>query len=101
MEKKEIKKVFLRFLKNNNCYSQFIKRFNCKKGVSDRTFWANGSHKMAFMGTINNGFQSYLNNIKSNADLLQYAFLWEKTDEGHEFWQAIGNEWRKELKKIN
>lgn len=96
-----IKRKFFRFLKNRNCFAQFIKRFNCKESVSERMLWANRIHKGAFTGEISIGFVSYFNNLKRPADLLQYAFLWEKTKEGHEFWKTIGEEWRIELRKIN
>ena len=101
MEKKEIKKIFLRFLKNHNCFAQFMIRFKNKEAVSERVFWANRSHKGAFKEEISNDFVSYFNNLKRPSDLLQYAFLWEKTEEGHDFWRVIGDEWRKELKKFN
>jgi len=101
MEKDIIKRKFFRFLKNRNCFAQFIKRFNCERGTSERMLWANRSYKAAFNGEINNGFNSYFSSLKRLSDLLQYAFLWEKTEEGHEFWHSIGDEWRKELKKIN
>jgi hypothetical protein len=101
MEKDIIKKKFFRFLKNRNCFAQFIKRFNSEEGISERLFWANRSHKAAFKEEISSGFVSYFGNLRKPSDLLQYAFLWEKTEEGHEFWKAIGEEWRIELRKIN
>ena len=101
MEKDNIKRKFFRFLKNRNCFAQFIKHFNSEEGISERMFWANRSHKAAFKEEISSGFVSYFDNLRKPSDLLQYAFLWDKTEEGYEFWMAIGDEWRKELKKIN
>lgn len=60
-------KRFCRFLKENNCYGEFCENF-LKGQVKIKEF--------------------------KKAPSLVTAFVWDATNEGHEFWETINSKWR-------
>ena len=73
------KKKFIRFLKQNNAYEQFMFAFRKQNALRNKK----GLY-----------FKNY-----SNAEPLKYvdyAFVWDNTKEGWEYWANLDKEWKKE-----
>ena len=73
------KRKFIRFLKQNNAYEQFMFNFRKQNPLCN--------NKELY-------FKSY-----SNADTLKYvdyAFVWDNTKEGWEYWANLDKKWKKE-----
>lgn len=74
---KTSKKEFIQFLKQNNAYEQFM--FNFKK-------------QNDFFRTKKSNFVNY-----SPTDLwkyVDYAFNWNKTNEGWDYWAILDKKWK-------
>ena len=66
-------KKFLCFLKENGTYERFLYNFNSDKGKNFRKI--------------------YSKRIWFSADILKYAFSWEHTSEGFDYWRRTYKEW--------
>ena len=75
MGKKELKKMFVRFLKEKNCYNLFEK--NMKRCVFEQKYY----------GLPINQIFLYSDNP------IEDYFKWSSTNEGYEFWQDISRLW--------
>ena len=72
MSEEDIKKAFLRFIKEKGAYSGYVR--NIKK------------NKKTIEGVIKySGVQN----------LIQGAFVWMGTPEGHSYWSYLSDEWAK------
>lgn len=70
---------FIRFLKERGLYSIFYRNFNdCNPVIDLRNFLRS-------------------NNIH---DWVDNAFCWRETVEGHDFWDDVDTQWRKEYSNI-
>jgi len=68
-------KKLQRFLKDRRLYSEFLREF--------RRVWAKKGK---------NYLKEYCETTLRN-NLISYAFIWNKTKRGHEFWSKINREW--------
>lgn len=75
----ETKKIFFRFLKSNRVFYKYFRYFKKRK---------------------DNDFDVFLKNRNSHG-LFVAAFVWCETDEGHNFWRELDNEWQKQLNEKN
>lgn len=73
----DIKKEFVRFLKENNAYMKY--RINLKNYC------------------MNNSDFFHLPKTSGNK-LLGYAFFWDETKEGYTFWKELNNKWQRKCK---
>ena len=80
---KNKRKIFIRFLKENNVYKNFINNVEGKYGFYKRF------DELLFFATQG----IYLNEVKG-------GFRWDKTKEGWKFWDNINNKWRDYYYKI-
>ncbi len=81
MISKEAKQMFFRWLKEIHLYEEFT--HNCRVGA---------------IGYFD--FERYLNNDKACIErLVLESFEWEKSKQGHGFWDKLHRKWMKELSK--
>ena len=82
----ERKRIFLRFLKENNCLLQYMKNIRHNDNV--------------FQYSIDNLHFNHI--IKGSAFdcLLSTPFVWTKTDEGEEYWFNLHKSWERFVRKI-
>ena len=76
-----IKQLFIKFLKDNNAYEQFM--FNFKKDEEYRMY-----HLIKFSSNEffkNEPIQNYI----------LHAFEWKNTSEGETFWGTMYHKWKK------
>lgn len=64
-------KYLTSFLKENDCYYQYIKNYN----------------------NYNNEYYMPLTILKYSYNLINNAFVWRETKEGFDYWEKIHNEW--------
>ena len=78
------KKIFIRFLKENNCYNEFM--YNLTK------------HEKFGMYQFNN-INDLLYRLKTMDDLfineISLAFCWDETTQGFLYWNKITDKWNK------
>ena len=94
-------KEFIKFLSKNNVLRQYI------TNVSLQSYYRlDSSEKENIFSTlsIRNGAFFYRNEFQINKykgeELINYAFNWSRTDEGHDFWLNINLKWRKTFKNV-
>ena len=90
-------KKFIRFLKNEGAFIAF--KFNFKTQVNIRKSWANGSKEKFIDCEKVEGMKDFSFNIKDKGDLLNWAFSWAETKQGHEFWEKLSAKWVNSFKK--
>ena len=77
------KKVFIRFLKENNCYKQFCENFYnyqyCHEYIIDKL----NIDKLIYRALIN----------KTNGSEINDAFCWVNTEQEHKYWKDINDTW--------
>ena len=91
MEENLAYKVFIRFLKEEGVYSQFKRNF--KEQTSTRIVWANGSKPNFVSCDKVMSMKDFTFNIKNKADILNWAFSWADTIQGHNFWEILSSKW--------
>ena len=78
---------FIRFLKKEHSLGRYMKNLNSDNGYDLRLWYYENSDISYFLLKdiyVNKGY-----------NLLNRAFKWDKTEEGHTFWQDLHNKWRK------
>ena len=101
MEKDLVKK-FTRFLKERNVYTSFVNEFKSPLHKGIRVDWAYSEISQdtgLFKGVPNESFKSYCRELIKPSEALNFAFEWDKTKKGFDFWGALSNEWRREIKR--
>ena len=86
---KEYQTRFIRFLKELNIYSQFIKNINHTRENADEIGLG-----FCIIGIENATISSYLDYIRT-MDAISSAFTWSNTTEGDLYWRTIGGFWRR------
>ena len=76
------KEKFLRFLKEEGVYSEWIYNIYEQHPTSDIHFWE---------CTL----KSMFNEKRKCAQCINYAFCWTTTRQGYDFWDGINNKWTK------
>ena len=97
MDNNEIKRKFFRFLKENGVFSSFEKNFISHTQL--RIEWCKNIYKdSVFSVKESASFNDYANNLKEKDKLINWAFKWEDTKEGHSFWNMLSCRWANSLK---
>ena len=84
---KTILPFFIRFLKKEHSLERYMKNINSDNGYDLRLWYYENSDISYFLLKdiyVNKGY-----------NLLNRAFKWDKTEEGHTFWQDLHNKWKK------
>lgn len=88
--KSQIGKKFCRILKENGAYAQFVKAFKEQKAI--RNEWAK-FHTTYFKSKSVEQFDEYCESIINKEYLLNFAFEWDKTEEGWYYWNNMRDKW--------
>lgn len=62
--------------------------------------WGHG-HSDNVVKHWTNTYNDVLNGKRSASDFFHYAFSWEHSNQGFEFWNVINNKWKKYCKENN
>lgn len=81
--------LFIRFLKKEHSLERYMKNLNSDNGYNFRLWYYENSDISYFL----------LKDIYANKGyyLLNRAFKWEETEEGHIFWRDLNNKWKIKL----
>ena len=74
------RKRFLRFLKEENVYGEWVYNIRKQHPQTDLDFWEFG-------------LKNIFNEKEKCAEAINYAFFWRYTKQGHDFWSKINAEW--------
>jgi len=79
---------FIRFLKDNNIYKCFLEAFNSEKGIRYRRQRTKKTSLKDFIVYCRDCeyFNDYREFHTLNEIVLNFAFIWSETKEGHYFW---------------
>ena len=88
------KKLLFRFLKENNCYMEFIKNFNDFVKVNQNKKFYFIDIRLGFDEVIKKRIVSEINSE------IEYAFCWRKTLQGDTFWRELSRKWIEISKQI-
>ena len=77
MNEEGIKKAFLRFIKEKGVYSGYVRNIKNNNKTLEKVI-------------KNSGVQN----------LIQGAFIWSKTPEGHYYWSDLSTEWAKFMNQL-
>ena len=81
-----------RFLKERNIFKPFIEAFYDEYQINTRVEWCDTSHK--FNGHVPASIYDYCHKINCIEEIINYAFEWEKTAQGYDFWSRVNREWK-------
>ena len=94
-------KEFIKFLSKNNVLKSYL------TNISSQSYYRLDSSDKAnvfSMLSICNGAFFHINEFSRDKyrgeELINYAFNWSRTDEGHDFWSDINRKWRKTFKDV-
>ena len=93
---KKTRAKFVRFLKENKAFSSFIRYFHSPDETKLRKVWCDSAESL-FPIKTNASFKDYCDKCVIKQELLQFAFSWDNTKEGFNFWNKLSEKWR--LKK--
>jgi len=91
---REIVREFLLFLKTEHVYKQYIEATK-KQRKSEIKNWGNEINIL----TIPNLKECFRNN-RNLACLIDKAFLWNSTKEGHDFWMTLDRKWMAKMLNV-
>ena len=74
------KEKFLRFLKEEGVYSEWVYNIRKQHPTTDFIFWK-----------VN--FNAIFNEEEKCGGGINYAFCWRRTKQGHEYWRTLSNKW--------
>ena len=74
------KEKFLRFLKEEGVYGEWVYNIRKQHPILDKKFWE---------GTL----KAIFSEEDKCAGGINYAFCWSDTIQGHDFWSKIDDEW--------
>ncbi len=74
------KERFLRFLKEEGVYSEWVYNIRQQHPTTDFIFWK-----------VN--FNAIFNEEEKCGGGINYAFCWRRTKQGHEYWSKLSNKW--------
>lgn len=93
MEDIIVYKLFVRFLKDHNVYSAYIKNF--EKHKSTRLDWANVKYPYNFNAYVTGGLNDFCEKIVFKEKIIILSFKWAETEEGKDFWEDMNAQWQK------
>lgn len=81
--------LFIRFLKKEHSLEKYMKNLNSDNGYNLRLWYYENSDISYFL----------LKDIYANKGyyLLNRAFKWDETEEGHYFWKSLNDKWKNTL----
>lgn len=88
--KKEILRDFTKFLKENNIYQQY--RTNLLRSLINTECLKPNDWKVGFLYGIQMKNKKLY--FERCYELINYAFIWEATPQGHTFWSKYCTKWR-------
>ena len=74
------RKKFLRFLKEEGVYGEWVYNIRKQHPTTDFFFW-----KVKL--------KEIFSEEEKCADCINYAFIWRRTKQGHEYWRTLSNKW--------
>ena len=90
---RELKRLAINFLKENNAYNQF------KNALLQQKIQKNGRNLYQCLDVMaNNNVEKIANNPE---ELINFSFTWSYTKENHDFWEHLDCKWRKLIRKEN
>ena len=75
------KEKFLRFLKEENVYGEWIYNLRQQHPTTDFIFW-----KVKL--------KEIFSEEKKCAEAIIYAFCWRRTKQGYEYWRTLSSKWK-------
>ena len=75
------KEKFLRFLKEEGVYSEWVYNIYEQHHICDKKFWE---------CTL----KSMFNEKRKCSDCINYAFCWGRTKQGNDFWLKLDEKWK-------
>jgi len=85
-------RMLLRFLKEKSIYSRFRNNFFNQRHI--RTVWVSENFFEGYSEyKCNDSLSKYATCVNAGG-LINYAFRWCETKEGHDFWEKIDAEWK-------
>jgi hypothetical protein len=89
----KIKKVFIRFLKREGVYHNFITNTASLSGISLRT--KHFDNNSTFYDIVNDDIK-----YNDGRNIIYFSFYWGETSEGDEFWRILDRKWRYIIMKL-
>lgn len=83
---KNILSVFIRFLKKEKCLDKYMKHLNSNNGYNLREWYYETDDICNFISLDLKSYYGY--------NLLNRAFRWNETEEGHYFWKDLNSKWK-------
>lgn len=95
----ELRKKFLRLLKENNAVRAYIDNFNNEETIRYRGTWfgTNVKNVNNFLSKDNIELFTRLSTSYGRDLFINYSFIWEETPEGQNFWDNINFLWNKRV----
>lgn len=94
-------KEFIKFLSKNNVLKQYVTNISLQSYY--RLESSNKANIFSIL-SIRNGAFFYMNEFQINKyggeELINYAFNWSRTVEGHDFWSTMSYKWRITFKNV-
>ena len=94
-------KEFIKFLSKNNVLKSYLTNISLQSYY--RLEFSERANIFSTL-SIRNGAFFYMNEFQRNrykgGELINYAFNWSRTDEGHDFWSNINRKWRTTFRNI-
>ena len=87
--KSQIGKKFCRFLKDEGGYKSFITEFKSQTKIRLEMAKFTRNFKSESVGQ----FDEYCESINNKKFLLNFAFIWDKTEKGWDYWHNMMNKW--------
>ena len=75
------KEKFLRFLKEEGVYSEWVYNIRKQHPTTDLSFWKRN-------------LKAIFSEEDKCAEAINYAFYWANTRQGRDFWEEIYKEWK-------
>lgn len=96
---KEIKLKFLQFLKKHNAIEKYKR--NIIKNIDKRRI----GDVLSILSCkklieTNMRYERGFNHYRYYKQLINYAFCWSETSQGHDYWENLNNLWENELEKF-
>jgi hypothetical protein len=98
MEGNILKRHLFRFLKDRGLFRPFCAAFSKPSQANIRVTWCHDVS--AFKKVPNASLDDFCEKINDGVLLINYAFDWSKTRQGHEFWENISCNWRHYIRNI-
>ena len=93
LDDKKLMHLFTHFLKSNNCY----KEYRTNQAIEQPH---DGTKRNYFYNyKVNNDTLTYYSQNGLAAELINFAFRWSSTKQGHYYWNDLNLKWKRLLEK--